>query len=85
MKILYLHKIPWKFIRSLSGGHNESPIATKDYHFKIFVLLILYDQWQEGSTECYDVIKWKYFSALLALCAENPPFTGEFPSQRPVT
>ena len=25
------------------------------------------------------------FSALLALCAGNPPITGEFPSQRPVT
>ena len=24
-------------------------------------------------------------SALLALCAENSPVTGEFPSQRPVT
>ena len=25
------------------------------------------------------------FSALLAICAGNPPVTGEFPSQRPVT
>ena len=25
------------------------------------------------------------FFALLALCEENPPITGEFPSQRPVT
>ena len=25
------------------------------------------------------------FSALLAICAENSPFTGEFPAQRPVT
>ena len=25
------------------------------------------------------------FSALLALCAENSPVTGEFPAQRPVT
>ena len=25
------------------------------------------------------------FSALLALCAENSPLTGEFPAQRPVT
>ena len=32
-----------------------------------------------------DVIKWKFFSALLALCAGNSPVTGEFPSQRPVT
>ena len=32
-----------------------------------------------------DIIKWKYFSALLALCAGNSPVTGEFRSQRPVT
>ena len=32
-----------------------------------------------------DVIKWKHFSALLAICAGNSPVTGEFPSQRPVT
>ena len=25
------------------------------------------------------------FSGLLALCAENSPVTGEFPSQKPVT
>ena len=32
---------------------------------------------------------WRYqmetFSALLALCTENSPVTGEFPAQRPVT
>ena len=32
-----------------------------------------------------DVIKWKKRSALLALCERNPPVTGGFPSQRPVT
>ena len=32
-----------------------------------------------------DVIKWKTFSALLAICAGNSPVTGEFPTQRPVT
>ena len=32
-----------------------------------------------------DVIKWKKNSALLTLCAGNPPVTGEFPSQSPVT
>ena len=29
-----------------------------------------------------DVIKWKHFFTLLALCAGNSPVTGEFPSQR---
>ena len=32
-----------------------------------------------------DVIKWKHFSALLALCAGNSPVPGEFPIRRPVT
>ena len=32
-----------------------------------------------------DVIVWKLFRALLALCARNSPVTGEFPPQRPVT
>ena len=37
----------------------------------------------------WDCSWWRHnmetFSALLALCAENPPVTGEFPAQRPVT
>ena len=32
-----------------------------------------------------DVIKWKHFSALLALCAGKSQVTGEFPSKRSVT
>ena len=32
-----------------------------------------------------DVIKWKHFSALLAICAGNSPVPGEFLAQRPVT
>ena len=32
-----------------------------------------------------NVIKWKHFPALLALCAGNSPVAGEFPLQRPVT
>ena len=39
-------------------------------------------------SKCYihdDVIKWKKKSALLALFDENPPVTGGFPSQRPLT
>ena len=32
-----------------------------------------------------DVIEWKHFSALLAICAVNSPVPGEFPAQRPVT
>ena len=38
----------------------------------------------------YFLVRWwrhqmETFSALLALCVENSPVTGEFPSQRPVT
>ena len=36
---------------------------------------------------CYkhdDIINGETFSALLAICAENSPVTGEFPVQRPV-
>ena len=34
----------------------------------------------------WQMTSWmKTFPALLALCAENSPFTGEFPTQRPVT
>ena len=32
-----------------------------------------------------DVIEWKHFSVLLAICAGNSLVTGEFPTQRPVT
>ena len=31
-----------------------------------------------------DVIKWKYFFALLVLCGGNPPVNEGFPTQRPV-
>ena len=58
----------------LNGAHN--------YPNAVFILLSLFH------TTCSphdDVIKWKLFSALLALCAGNSPVTGEFPSQKPVT
>ena len=32
-----------------------------------------------------DIIIWKIFFALLAICAGNSPAPGEFPAQRPVT
>ena len=42
--------------------------------------------YQIGNHHDHDgIIKWKHFSALLALCDRNPPATGGFPSQRPVT
>ena len=45
------------------------------------------DSWREGkaAAEHDDVIKWKHFPALLAICAGNSPVPGEFPTQRPVT
>ena len=38
-----------------------------------------------SSSDNGDVIRWKHFFALLALCVGNLPVTGEFPSQRPVS
>ena len=44
--------------------------------------------WEGGGAGNYMNSWWRHqmetFSALLALCAENSPVTGEFPSQRPV-
>ena len=44
-------------------------------------------QWKRRNPEGYTW--WRHqmetFSALLAICAGNSPFTGEFPAQRPVT
>ena len=44
---------------------------------------------QVGYTDFDDAAWWRHqmeiFSALLALCAENSPVAGEFPTQRPVT
>ena len=48
------------------------------------VKLVLACQWSSGYIHD-DVIKWKPFSALLALCEGNSPATGELPPQRPVT
>ena len=48
-------------------------------------------RYQEYTASAYlpcnhdDVIKWKKIPALLALCEGNPPVTGGFHSQRPVT
>ena len=44
----------------------------------------------EVTSQCFvrnhdDVIIWKLFSALLAICTGNSPVTDEFPAQRPVT
>ena len=58
------------------------PVKTKFASFLVFVGHVNID-WYKF------VIWWRHqmdtFSALLALCAGNPPVTGEFPSQRPVT
>ena len=51
-------------------------------NYALLSLLLWYDQFQW----CFTHITWwrhqmKTFSALLVLCAENSPVTGEFPSQ----
>ena len=50
---------------------------------KIFMCIM--PHWHEPFLPNDDVIKWKIFSALLAICVGNSPVTGEFPAQRPVT
>ena len=43
----------------------------------------------EENSDSFQTSRWRHqierFSALLALCAENSPVTGEFPAQKPVT
>ena len=50
---------------------------------------ILIKQWHVKTHPCPDFTWWRHqmetFSALLAICAGNPPVPGEFPAQRPVT
>ena len=45
--------------------------------------------WMTSNVESVPMSWWRHqmetFSALLAICAENSPVPGEFPTQRPVT
>ena len=54
-------------------------------HSRLFLITELTRVTTEISSFHDDVIKWRLFSALLALCAGNSPVTGESSSQRPVT
>ena len=60
-------------------------------HYKIIFLKVhhqpplLLEEWLLYSYQYDDVVKWKLFSALLAICAGNSLVTGEFPTKRPMT
>ena len=51
----------------------------------VWVLREAHWHWEGLSHSHGDVIKWKLFTALLAICAENSPVPGEFPAQKPMT
>ena len=52
----------------------------------VFIVLCFLKSWAPFvNMDHDDIIKWKHFLLLLALCTRNSLITGEFPSQRPVT
>ena len=62
------------------------PMLTPDYWVSVaFARKQFHSEYQSY----YSVSWWRHqmetFSALLAICAENSPVPGEFPTQRPVT
>ena len=69
------------FVGSVHTGDKLGPWCAS--------VLMSYYQTELGYQQPRNCSWWHHqietFSALLALCAENSPATGEFPSQRPVT
>ena len=63
----------------VSWGNGLMPVNIK----ALAETMLTYHRWDPVTHD--DVIKWKHFSALLAICAGNSPVPGEFPTQRPVT
>ena len=58
--------------------YEPCAFVTLEYQLVVLAwMMITLNAWRRHQTET--------FSALLALCAGNPPVSGEFPSQRPVT
>ena len=82
---IYWPTLPWGHDQStvsVLAGYDRGHVQSRDNPHQTFskrqtgitVLWMLHD----------DVIKWKYFFALLVLCGGNPPVNEGFPSQRPV-
>ena len=75
--------MPGKTSSYWKGGSDQWPS-------RIFETLYITTQTDPVSTKEIILEPWwrhqmETFSSLLAICAENSPFTGEFPAQRPVT
>ena len=73
-------------IRWPVNSPHKRPVTRKIFPFDDVIMFKCLSHPSSKILQSYhdDGIKWKPFSALLALCAENSPVTGEFHSQRPV-
>ena len=73
----------FRICHEISRGTQSVPIAGPRYTWINIVSSMPGDDMTPGVTW------WRYqmetFSALLAICAENSPVSGEFPAPRPVT
>ena len=79
-------EIPTSRVSPQSFATEATPIYIYIYIGDASQLVNIFISSPEGLMVVHDyVIKWKLFSALLALCAGNSPVTGKFPAQRPVT
>ena len=73
-----LHRPIMSLIWSMCGKSMLPKQPVKQTNF----LVTLHEPYNRDSND--NVIKWKHFPTLLAICAGNTPVTGEFPTQRPV-
>ena len=78
----------WILCRVLCPGKRHFSLSFL-LKIPIFACKTCYASLIGARTQCYDphddVIKWKHFSPLLAICAGNSPVTGEYPTERPAT
>ena len=87
------HILLWVFWKILTGSQWDITVQTVILYIKnlenvILVSFLSVFYWFFAFIHL-TLSWWRHqmepFSALLALCAGNPPVTGEFPTQRPVT
>ena len=74
--------------------HRRQVVNTRHQTNRQIPCVTVHEVWESplahGRCGCKHRSAWwphemETFSALLAICAENSPFPGEFPAQRPVT
>ena len=75
-------------IRRLVWYHIKRPIVRSREVSKTRDRCLMFcyrsEIWQVSRQHCCGTACWIAFYTLLAICAGNPPVTGEFPAQRPV-